>query len=399
MMFRSRKDQDCFADKDVVRSCRASTGCVVDARNSIVRGKRRSGGAPRVAVVGRGVASRHLVCRVSSRHFGKNITLRAPRSAGNEYLAGRNLTDLSRACCCVFARNIDIMYSRNDEGQSARARAIAHPIRATCRVCIIQRVCCVSREISIENRKKILLYFRREIRARGWRGTWVGTHVVLARNRECNAILMLPTMRRRRRRKTAGKTLATRRSVDRGKEDGRNRLAAESVADKIRSPANYPLPLRPPCTLVRAAALRTSGSIGEEGGEHSPLSAPRLPVRLSRRKFGITPENAAGVHSEYNITPAAESFSPTPTNRHLTSRVSQKRAAPEAVCESLAGRDFRVALPFEVVPFQQPASFGPAPRKVHPDVCRRCRSINEPAYGYLRRITFPSLACIGCTVR
>lgn len=82
-------------------------------------------------------------------------------------------------------------------------------------------------------------------------------------------------------------------------------------------------------------------------------------VRLFWRKFG-TSENAASprVHFEYNITPAAaESFSPIPTNRHLTFRASQKRESctPEAMYSWGSRADFRVALrlKWSRVPFQQ----------------------------------------------
>lgn len=132
------------------------------------------------------------------------------------------------------------------------------------------------------------------------------------------------------------------RDIDSKEENGHNRgshLASKSIADKIRSPR---------VLFVIAAfvvymydvswAFELGGSIGARGRGIPPSSSrfSSTPVRLSRRKFGISPENAAspGVHPEYNITPAAESFSPTPTNRHLTSRVSQKR-------ESCAGSRVR----------------------------------------------------------
>lgn len=96
----------------------------------------------------------------------------------------------------------------------------------------------------------------------------------------------------------------------------------------------------------------------------SPLS---LSLRFSRRKFGITSENASvpgSAHSEYNITPAARgklfSYSNEPTSDF--SCVTKERAAPEAVCAREARGRSPCGASFEVVPGPIPTvSFGLAP--------------------------------------
>lgn len=86
-------------------------------------------------------------------------------------------------------------------------------------------------------------------------------------------------------------------------------------------------------SFLRLDVLCTSVSIEAR----VPPFLPFLSVRLSRRKFGITSENASvsgSAHSEYNITPAARrklfSYSDEPTSDF--SCITKERAAPEAVC-------------------------------------------------------------------
>jgi len=265
-------------------------------------------------------------CRVTSLHVtlrhvtSENITRRFSPPRGEGYLVQRNsayhLTDFSRRVSrththahMFFTRDIIIIYSTGRKMQNTRSLIQSDPPAAS-----ITRTAVSSKTTRVENRgKKSDFIFRKIFN--------VNFSLITERAYKMQfstswAFVVL----------TFGCTLYL--SIDR------------SLRDTL-------LP-SPPSPVTFSLSLSLS-----------------LSIRLFRRKFGITSENASvsrSAHSEYNITPAARggSFSPTPTNRHLTSRVSQKRELRRKPCVHvrLAGR-FPCGASFEVVPGPIPTvSFG-----------------------------------------